>query len=128
VNATRAYATYTGRPITTKVGDWIRDLVEVHGDDAVAEAIEEHSLDTPADRLLAKVRDELVKAANRERARQAPMTILGPYEALAVARGERQPPTGPWAYETMRLDRESGEIVKLTTAEYDELIAWRINP
>lgn len=115
MKATQAYDQVTGgRPLSPKVHEWISDLVERFGDEAVAVAIEGEGATGKFDKLLYRVRDRL---ASQQQRSVAPTEISG-QDMLAIVRGGRVEPDPPYVWDTRGL----------TSAEYNEILAWRAGP
>ncbi|MBV9484595.1 MAG: hypothetical protein JO246_00905 [Frankiaceae bacterium] len=115
MKATQAYDQVTGgRPLSPKVHEWISDLVDRFGDDAVSVAIEGEAAAGKFDKLLYRVRDRL--AAQQQRV-SAPTEITG-RQMLAIVRGAEQEPDPPYVWDPRGL----------TGAEYQEILAWRAGP
>jgi len=114
MKATETFDQVTGgRPLTGKVYEWINDLVERFGDEAVAVAMEAEAKTGKLDRLLSRVRDRLASQVER----RAPTEISG-QDMLAIVRGERGEPDPPYVWDTRGL----------TAEEYHEILAWRAGP
>ena len=114
MKATQAFDQVTGgRPLSAKLYEWITDLAERFGDDAVAEAIEVEGPAGSFDKLLGRVRDRLAKQAQHRRG-EAPAELSG-RDMLAIARGDMAEPERPYTYDTR----------DLTLEEYGQLLAWR---
>lgn len=115
MKATEAFDRVTGgRRLSGRTYEWISDLVDRFGDEAVAATLDVEAPAGPFDKLLYRVRDRLAKAAI---AREAAPTELTGRQVLAIARGELAEPERPYVYDTRDLSRE----------EYAELVAGRIS-
>lgn len=107
--AAQAYWRATLRQITPRVSDWLDELVEACGEDAVVAAIEAEAPRGDHARLLGRVRERLA----REQPRPEWWRRIDRAELLAIVRGE-QPLVGRVWFDTADLSR----------AEYDEVLAW----
>lgn len=113
MKSTRTYHEVTQQPITPKVQDWINELVERNGDDAVARQMVLVGQAGNIDRFLEKVRKALAIDAAK-RISLPPPTEVDTWTLLAIVRGEIQPPDGPWIY----------DAGKLGDADYAVVLAW----
>lgn len=107
--AAQAYWRATLRQITPRVAEWLEELVEACGEEAVVEAIEAEASRGDHARLLGRVRERLA----REQPHLEGWRRIDRDELLAVARGE-QPLVGRVWFDTR----------DLSSAEYDEVLAW----
>jgi hypothetical protein len=111
MKAARVYVSLTSRSLTGKTLDWMRELVDEFGDEEVAEALEEHSLDTPADKLIGKARDSL--ARRRLAAKRLAPRELTRAEFFAWVQGEATPTAFPVIFDAVAFrltDEEAGEV------------------
>lgn len=83
--AARAYYRLTLRRITPRMSDWLGELVERFGDEAVVGALEAEAARGDPGKLLERARDRLVGSRPTEQPRR-----IGRDEVLAIARGEQQ--------------------------------------
>lgn len=113
--SSRAFNEVTARPVTTKVGEFIADLLEHFQDDErVAEAIRAEGPKGEYGRLLGRVRDRLAREDAIEERRRVPQVHLEGVELLAVVRGQASPPDPPFTFDSRGLKPD----------EYGEVIAW----
>jgi hypothetical protein len=115
--AARTYVSVTGRSLLGNTLTWLQELVTEFGDDVVAESLEEHSLDVPADKLLGKVRDTLARERLIER-KMVPHRELSKGELMAWVRGEWVPPEFPVIFDAIRFRLDAGE--------WNEITAWTV--
>lgn len=114
MKATRAYHEVTARTVGTQTLEWITDLVNRFGDERVADAIMDDGRNgAPVGKMLGRVRDRLAREDATKRPPRLPVEIDSA-TLMTIVRGEVQAPDGPWIY----------DAGKLTSAEYDEALAW----
>ena len=115
VEARRAFVESTGRFLTPKVMDWIRDLVERWGDDRVADAIYEAARTGKLESVLSRARDELAKHDAITRSRPLP-EFVPPERLMAIMNGEEpMPPHGVYF-----------DAQDLTPTQYTRAIEWHV--
>lgn len=114
MKAARLYASLTGRGLMGNTLTWMQELVEEFGDDEVAESLEEHALDVPADKLLGRVRDVLARR-RLLRSRSSPPELTME-NLLHWVRHDDPPASFPAIWDAGRMG--------LSEAEWQEVGAW----
>lgn len=116
MRATRVYAALTARSLSARTVEWLIELVERFGDDAVSDAIEVEAAKGELRHLLERARDRLARRAIT--ASTAAPRELDRDELLGWARGAWEPPSFPVIYDPGRLG--------LSPAEYREVERWAL--
>lgn len=113
----RSVATYgqvTGKTISVKVADWIRDMVERYGDEATSAAIVRQMRTGPVAKLLSRVGDQLAAQAAQEQPGSPPVH-LDRARLLRIAAGDEPAPRSAYTWTSS----------DLTVAEYQAICRSR---
>lgn len=122
MRAAVVYSRVSGRSLGGKSLDWMRELVDDYGEDAVCDALDAMPPDVDPSKVLGHLAKALARGAQSAAHHRAPVEHLGPRATLALARGERPYPRGPYTYET---HQPMGE--HLTDDELREVERWRMS-
>lgn len=115
MKSSQAYNEITGKPVTSKVLDWLNDLEERYGDGMVVRTMEDVAATGKLTRFLNVVSDRLASDAAMRRGHRAPQEL--DHETLmAMVRGEIAEPERPFIYDTRGL----------TPAEYTLVVEWAL--
>lgn len=105
----RAYHRLTLRQVTPRVSEWLEELVEHFGEEAVVEALEAEADKGEHSKLLGRARERLVRSRPADKPR-----FIGRDELLAIARGEQ-----------VLVGTVYWDWADLTPDEETEVLEWR---